>query len=179
VLSSLVQVPFLDEQFLLVLLLRKNMTKILLLQQEHNRRVLFRQLVSLLQLLLDDTPMQHFFQNYVVLFIKLCMPFAITTQPIKSLAFSFVKSFMKLLVLVFRFSVVILKIIPIQIFLLRSKQFIGIWYALTKYMFSHMFDGIWRSMGHIIKAYNYQRRTLNSASVHVESNIRKNNMHIC
>ncbi|KAG4969106.1 MATE efflux family protein FRD3 [Glycine soja] len=87
----------------------------------------------------------------VVHLIKISMPFVAATQPINSLAFVFdgvnygasdfaysAYSLASLHVLVSLVS------IPIEILLFRSKQFVGIWIALTIYMILRMLVGIWR-----------------------------------
>ncbi|XP_022631838.1 protein DETOXIFICATION 43-like isoform X1 [Vigna radiata var. radiata] len=83
----------------------------------------------------------------VVQLIKISMPFVAATQPINSLAFVFdgvnygASDFAYS-----AYSLVLVSLvsIPIEIFLFRSKQFIGIWIALSIYMILRMLVGIWR-----------------------------------
>ncbi|XP_052733841.1 protein DETOXIFICATION 43-like [Vigna angularis] len=83
----------------------------------------------------------------VVQLIKISMPFVAATQPINSLAFVFdgvnygASDFAYS-----AYSLVLVSLvsIPIEIFLFRSKQFIGIWIALSIYMILRMVVGIWR-----------------------------------
>ncbi|KAL2986803.1 hypothetical protein AAZX31_12G227000 [Glycine max] len=83
----------------------------------------------------------------VVHLIKISMPFVAATQPINSLAFVFdgvnygASDFAYS-----AYSLVLVSLvsIPIEILLFRSKQFVGIWIALTIYMILRMLVGIWR-----------------------------------
>ncbi|XP_027911999.1 protein DETOXIFICATION 43-like isoform X4 [Vigna unguiculata] len=83
----------------------------------------------------------------VVQLIKISMPFVAATQPINSLAFVFdgvnygASDFAYS-----AYSLVLVSLvsIPVEIFLFRSKKFIGIWIALSIYMILRILVGIWR-----------------------------------
>ncbi|XP_068484976.1 protein DETOXIFICATION 43-like [Phaseolus vulgaris] len=98
----------------------------------------------------------------VVQLIKISMPFVAATQPINALAFVFdgvnygANDFAYS-----AYSLVLVSLIsiPIEIFLFGSKQFIGIWIALTIYMILRMFVGIWR-MGTGTGPWYYLRKGL-------------------
>ncbi|BAT89207.1 hypothetical protein VIGAN_06010100 [Vigna angularis var. angularis] len=83
----------------------------------------------------------------VVQLIKISMPFVAATQPINSLAFVFDGVNYGASDFAYSgYSLVLVSLvsIPIEIFLFRSKQFIGIWIALSIYMILRMLVGIWR-----------------------------------
>ncbi|XP_024627511.1 protein DETOXIFICATION 43 [Medicago truncatula] len=96
---------------------------------------------------------------HVVHLIKIGIPFVAATQPINSLAFVFDGvNYGSSDFAYSAYSLVMVSVVSIvtEFFLYRSKQFIGIWIALTIYMILRMFAGIWR-MGTATGPWRYLR----------------------